>query len=627
MFKTTDPAHSPLFPAQAGVVTRFRFPAAGGGGLPLVHVLRQHRGSQCGRRGQRRGGRRRRRHHRRTDGARELPTTRGAYDRTWAGATDGFVSRLSANGAQLLYSTFFGGASDDADLFRITPLIDRVGGNTVLVAGGTGSPDFPTTAGAFQTASGDPPGSVGGGDGYVMKIALDADDSGDLTVDPPALFSPANGATFGRTGFLTLQWSAVSDPSGIEAYHYPMSTRPDFPDNFLAYSGSVRGTSVVLSPPGEVTWFWRVQTADRAGNLSAWSATSTFTLGGGGSAPPVVSSVGTSPTSVIGGSSATAIAYLTAPVPAGGAVIRLSASRSNFPFDPSRETMPVTLPASVNVPAGATQATFVIGTVPVTSSVPVEHPGHAGWRRPEGIALREPPRGRRGDQPGDDAHHRHRRQPGDGQGVHRRSGPGGRTAGDAVQPAPEHRPRPRERPGAGRPRPPRPSHHDVAGTGGRGRAVRRPRQRLELDRGLVGPAQPSHADRLHVESRHRRRRQVATGTVSFSAPMPSAEWPANIDQYLTVWSSDPDVASIGFRGVAVLCGATSATFQVFTVGAPTNRTATFFAAFDQVTRSAALAINAAAPISLSSVTLQPAAVSGGQGGIGRVNLSADPRPR
>jgi len=73
---------------------------------------------------------------------------------------------------------------------------------------------------------------------------------------------------------------------------------------------------------------------------------------------PTVSSIGVSPTSVIGGSSSTVTVRLTGPAPAGGAVITLSSSN----------TAAVQVPATVTVAANATSATFRATTSPVTTT-------------------------------------------------------------------------------------------------------------------------------------------------------------------------------------------------------------------------------------------------------------------
>jgi hypothetical protein len=77
----------------------------------------------------------------------DYPTTPGAFDRTFnGGVVDAFVTKLNASGSALNYSTFLGGASDDGG-FGIG--VDERG--MAYVTGGTDSPDYPTTRGAFDT--------------------------------------------------------------------------------------------------------------------------------------------------------------------------------------------------------------------------------------------------------------------------------------------------------------------------------------------------------------------------------------------------------------------------------------------------------------------------------------------
>lgn len=83
---------------------------------------------------------------------------------------DGFVSRLDAAGATLVFSTYLGGTSPDIG-YGIA--LDASG--NAYVTGGTTSPDFPTTAGAYQRtyAGPDPdPMSPGvAGDGFVSSFS------------------------------------------------------------------------------------------------------------------------------------------------------------------------------------------------------------------------------------------------------------------------------------------------------------------------------------------------------------------------------------------------------------------------------------------------------------------------
>ena len=82
-----------------------------------------------------------------TDSA-DFPTTAGAFDTTFNGDVDAFVTKLDASGAALGYSTYLGGSGDD-----LGAGIAVDGAGSAYVTGGTGSSDFPTTAGAFDTTS------------------------------------------------------------------------------------------------------------------------------------------------------------------------------------------------------------------------------------------------------------------------------------------------------------------------------------------------------------------------------------------------------------------------------------------------------------------------------------------
>ena len=91
----------------------------------------------------------------------DFPTTAGAFQSTFGGGFDGFVSKLNSGGSALVYSTYLGGGSYDLG-YGIA--VDSSG--NAYVTGYTASSDFPTTAGAFQTASG------GGYDAFVAKLQL-----------------------------------------------------------------------------------------------------------------------------------------------------------------------------------------------------------------------------------------------------------------------------------------------------------------------------------------------------------------------------------------------------------------------------------------------------------------------
>ena len=79
----------------------------------------------------------------------DFPTTTGALQtQNTASQNKGFVAALNSTGSALLYSTYLGG-STATSVSRVT--LDASG--NAYVTGSTQDTDFPTTAGAFQTAS------------------------------------------------------------------------------------------------------------------------------------------------------------------------------------------------------------------------------------------------------------------------------------------------------------------------------------------------------------------------------------------------------------------------------------------------------------------------------------------
>ena len=92
----------------------------------------------------------------------DFPTTADAIQSSNAGSNDVFITRLNATGAGLVFSTYLGGSNGDGG-FSIS--VGPAG--SIYITGETGSADFPTTPGAFQTV-------FGGGftDAFVAKIVF-----------------------------------------------------------------------------------------------------------------------------------------------------------------------------------------------------------------------------------------------------------------------------------------------------------------------------------------------------------------------------------------------------------------------------------------------------------------------
>jgi len=89
-----------------------------------------------------------------------FPTTPGAFQTTFGGSVDAFVSKLNAAGSALVYSTYLG--EIDA-LGGGGGIAVDASGNT-YVTGATASANFPTTPGALQTAF------SGAEDAFVSKL-------------------------------------------------------------------------------------------------------------------------------------------------------------------------------------------------------------------------------------------------------------------------------------------------------------------------------------------------------------------------------------------------------------------------------------------------------------------------
>ncbi len=89
-----------------------------------------------------------------------FPTTTGAFQTALRGSENAFVTRLNPTGTALLYSTYLGGSLYDGGKG-----IAVDGSGNAYVAGITQSGDFPTTAGAYQTANRSPFGNA-----FVTKL-------------------------------------------------------------------------------------------------------------------------------------------------------------------------------------------------------------------------------------------------------------------------------------------------------------------------------------------------------------------------------------------------------------------------------------------------------------------------
>jgi hypothetical protein len=344
-------------PYYSGFLARFRFPASGGGSLVWSSLILGTTTGQfadsvvvdtsgdvivVG-----------------SDIAGTLPTTGQSYKRLPSKGI--FLSRFSGDGRNLLYSTRLHGAS--GVLLLRTKVVSR-GPHAVIVAGSTLLPDFPTTAGAFDRVFGSDGTSDGFHryDGFVARFTLDPNTSSDATAAAPTLVSPSNGATIPLGGALTLDWTDVADPSGVQFYEVEVDMNPDFLAGFTSFqlaAGIYTSSQSVGSTSQEGVFYWRVRMLDRANNFSPWSEVRKFIVG----APIWTNFAATAltPNGVVGGSTAQGTLHIQNVAPAGGQVYTLTSSQPSV----------ASVPPSVTVPAGGSTATFTVTTNSVTVSTPV----------------------------------------------------------------------------------------------------------------------------------------------------------------------------------------------------------------------------------------------------------------
>ena len=219
---------------------------------------------------------------------------------------------------------------------------------SVTVAAGATSANFTVTTSAVASQT---PVVISGSSGGVTRSAT-------LTVNPPtptapSLVSPAADATPAQP--VAFDWSDVANGAAYEIQIDDSSTiaAPFRANQIVSVSqASIGGL------PAQRLW-WRVRARNSAGVFGPFSSTQRFTPQAA-STTPSLSALAVSPTSLLGGASATGTVTLTAAAPSGGAVVTLTSGNAV-----------ATVPASVTVAADATSATFSVTTSAVTAQTAV----------------------------------------------------------------------------------------------------------------------------------------------------------------------------------------------------------------------------------------------------------------
>ncbi|HUF03400.1 MAG TPA: Ig-like domain-containing protein [Aridibacter sp.] len=147
----------------------------------------------------------------------DLPTV-NAFQAVFGGTDDAFAAKLNADGSALIYSTYLGGINTDSG---VSVSIEPSTGDAIF-AGRAGSPDFPTTPGAYKERLCDSPQSCSGvfyGGSYVVRL----DSSG--TVVFSTLFDAGiNAATVDQNGNSVVAGTAPSNFPTTPGAYQPSST-------------------------------------------------------------------------------------------------------------------------------------------------------------------------------------------------------------------------------------------------------------------------------------------------------------------------------------------------------------------------------------------------------------------
>lgn len=195
-----------------------------------------------------------------------FPVTAGAYQPVFQGAADIFVSKFDVTGSTLVGSTYLGSSAYDSG----NGIALDGSGNAYI--GGYVDDGFPTTAGAFQTIYGGPGGSST--DGFVVK--LDVDDvplatptfTGTSTATQTALSTPTSTLTPTLSATVTVTFSQTLTPSATNT--------PSFSASPSATTTATRTATLTGTPTSTMSMSFTPSAVYTA--TPTWTSTPTMTV-------------------------------------------------------------------------------------------------------------------------------------------------------------------------------------------------------------------------------------------------------------------------------------------------------------------------------------------------------------
>ncbi|NMO95095.1 SBBP repeat-containing protein [Paenibacillus lemnae] len=157
----------------------------------------------------------------------DFPTLPGAFDTSYNGGGDAFVTRVSLTGSDLLFSSYLGGSEQD---FGSGIILDAYG--TAYVTGSTASANFPATPGAYDISF-----NGGSSDAFIAKI-------GEIQIPGPPgpQGEPGPAGPLGPTG-------AQGTP-GAQGFPGPLGSQGERGSQGLSGSQGSPGVQGLPGPPG-----------------------------------------------------------------------------------------------------------------------------------------------------------------------------------------------------------------------------------------------------------------------------------------------------------------------------------------------------------------------------------------
>jgi hypothetical protein len=169
--------------------------------------------------------------------------TPGSFDDVYDGVTDGIVAEIAADGASVVWGSYFGGSFADGG----TPSIRVAADGTAWVLGHSQSDDFPVTANAYQKTRG---GDV---DIVVFKVAPGGSklDWATYFGGTDAEFSETHGLSVDSAGIVTVAASTLSP----DLPFVPASIPPPFQPKYGGSGGKNSGAGTNYPGDGFVAKF------------------------------------------------------------------------------------------------------------------------------------------------------------------------------------------------------------------------------------------------------------------------------------------------------------------------------------------------------------------------------------